>query len=169
MGSGKTTLGRALHAATGLPFTDLDEAIEERAGMSVREIFDRFGEAEFRRMEREMLAETARGGDMIIACGGGTPCQDGNMELMDRLGITIWLEAPTERLAERLEAAMEQRPLIAGKSRDELRRFIEETTESRRKHYSKARERFDSSRLDNAAEIEETTGKFIERFMPERR
>lgn len=169
MGSGKTTLGRALHTATGLSFTDLDEAIEERSGMSVREIFDRYGEAEFRRMERETLAETACGRDMIVACGGGTPCQEGNMELMNRLGTTIWLEAPTELLTKRLAEASEQRPLIAGKSLSELREFVERTTESRRKHYSLARERFDASRLDNADEIAESVGEFIRRFLPDLR
>ncbi len=80
---GKTTLGSAVAAELGVPFVDLDEWVERRAGCSVREIFATQGETAFRRMERAALREVASGDGRgaIVACGGGTPCQRGNMAL----------------------------------------------------------------------------------------
>ncbi|MDE6074645.1 MAG: shikimate kinase, partial [Muribaculaceae bacterium] len=79
MGSGKTTLCNALTARTGLRSVDLDDFIENEAGMSIKEFFARYGEAEFRRLESESLARAAASGYDIIACGGGTPCFNNNM------------------------------------------------------------------------------------------
>ena len=73
MGSGKTTLGRALEETTSMRFIDLDDYIEERIGMSISEYFTHAGEDGFRRAERDALREIADGEDVVIACGGGTP------------------------------------------------------------------------------------------------
>ncbi len=165
MGCGKTTLGRALHHATGLDFVDLDEAIEARAGMSVRDIFNRHGEAEFRRMEREQLRLEGMRARAIVACGGGTPCQHGNMALMNRLGTTVWLQAPVDVLTRRLRQARHQRPLIATLGDTELELFVAETLHRRSPHYAMAKHTFDSSYLEDADQIARSVSAFTERFL----
>lgn len=166
MGCGKTTLGKALHNATGLDFVDLDEAIEARAGMSVREIFSRRGEAAFRRMEREQLRLEAGGHTRtIVACGGGTPCQHGNMSLMNSLGTTVWLQAPVDVLTRRLRLAREQRPLIATLGDTELELFVAETLHRRSPHYAMAHHTFDSSELEDPHQIAAAVSAFTRRFL----
>lgn len=163
MGSGKTTLGRALHAATGIDFVDLDDAIEERAGMSIKEIFAAKGEAYFRQLEIETLALVAEKSG-IIACGGGTPCFGDNMALMNRLGTTVWLQAPVELLCDRLIVAAAKRPLIAGMTRAELNEYVVKTIEARTPFYSKAKHMFDASDLDTADGIDRTVNLFVQKF-----
>lgn len=74
MGSGKTTLGKAYSAATGLQFVDLDWYIEERMHKSISDLFAERGEEGFRLLEQRMLHEAGEFEDVLIACGGGTPC-----------------------------------------------------------------------------------------------
>lgn len=167
MGCGKTTLGRAVADRSGVPFTDLDEFVEARAGMSIREIFASQGEEAFRRMEREALRElagSADGGARIVACGGGTPCFGDNMELMNSLGTTVHLVAPEWRLFERLTVARAQRPLIAALDDEGLRRFISEKLDERLPWYSRAAVEFDSTLLDDDEQVETTSQKFIKQF-----
>lgn len=166
MACGKTTLGRALEASAGIAFTDTDTEVEREAGMPVSEIFARMGEAEFRRMETEVLRRVcAEGGLRIVACGGGTPCHAGNMELMLGCGTVVWLEADTDITVRRLLDAPGQRPLATGKDAEELRRLVERGKARRLQYYSRAHSRFDSSRLDTAAEIEDTVRKFTDLYL----
>lgn len=164
MGSGKTTLGRALSRATGMQFIDLDEYIENRYHMSISDIFSRHGEAGFRQREQTMLTEVADFEDVIIACGGGTPCFYDNMELMNRRGTTVLLEASHARLSERLSAARSKRPLIAAMTDGELDEYIRSALSSRMPHYGKALHRFCSDRLDDQAQIAESVKQFIATF-----
>lgn len=160
MCSGKTTLGRALAAALNCPFIDLDIYIEQKAGMRVRDIFATQGEAAFRRMEREALAETA-GQAAVIACGGGTPCQSGAMELMNSLGTTVWLEPLPHRLLSRLMHGRAKRPLIAHiQSEEDMMAFANAKMAEREPYYSQAQHKFDSSWLENKEQIAETIAKF---------
>ncbi len=144
---------------------DLDEYIEEREGMSVRQIFDAKGEAYFRAVERESLAEVSRMSDVIIATGGGTPCQPGLMDMMLETGTAVWLEAPIDVLHRRLIEGRATRPLIASLDDDELRRFIVKALDARRPHYARAAARFDSSRLESTAEIADSAARFIDQFI----
>lgn len=163
MGSGKTTLGRALHAATGVDFVDLDDAIVEASGQTIKQIFAERGEEGFRKVETEMLSAVAsRQG--IVACGGGTPCFGNNMQLMNSIGTTVWLQAPVQLLVDRLIVATAQRPLIAGMSREELQSYVEKTVEARTQHYSRAASMFDASDLDTAEGIARSVDKFVNQF-----
>lgn len=164
MGAGKTTLGEALHRATGIPFVDLDKAIEARMGMTVRQIFDSLGESRFRQLEREALADSAAPPG-LVACGGGTPCQHGNMELMNSLGVTVWLRADHDVLVRRLRLAADNRPLIAALNDDELAMFVDETLRMRTPNYACAMHTFDSSRLETEAQIDAAVRNFILRFL----
>lgn len=169
MGCGKTTLGRALAARMPVSFIDLDEYIEARAGMSVREIFATHGEARFREMEREAVEAIASATDpsatTIVALGGGTPCQPGNMELINSLGLTVHLTTPIPRLAERLALAKAQRPLIAKLTDEEITGFITNHLASRLPYYRMARESFDSTLLENQEQVDATARLFIKKFM----
>lgn len=113
MGSGKTTIGRAVAKRLTKAFVDLDDAVEARAGMTISEIFERHGEAEFRRLESVLLSEVSALGSRVVATGGGTMDSPKNLRLMKQSGITIWLDAPLDLLLERLEAdPADKRPLF---------------------------------------------------------
>lgn len=91
MGSGKSTVGRRLAQRLGSQFLDLDQEIERRAGMTVREIFERQGEPAFRQMEQEALLATAEHPDVVVATGGGTVTFEANARWIGRQGIAVWV------------------------------------------------------------------------------
>lgn len=156
MGSGKTTLGRAFSKHAGLSFIDLDWYIEERAHRTIAQLFAEEGEEGFRRLERRMLHEVAEFEDVVIACGGGTPCYYDNMEFMQEAGITVYLDASQDVLFRRLKVASANRPLIKDKTDDELREFIAQGVASRMPWYGKARLRMDACRLESRHQIAES-------------
>lgn len=114
MGCGKSTVGRLLAERLGWTFADLDEEIQRRSGVSIAEIFEREGEARFREMESEALAEQLRlaqiGRARVIALGGGAFAESRNRDRIERDGVSIWLECPIEVLWQRVEAES-HRPL----------------------------------------------------------
>ena len=138
MGSGKSTAGKKLASKLGFDFIDLDKMIEEEYGQTIPEIFDSKGENEFRSMENNALKKIIARTDVVIACGGGTPCYYGNMELMNNNGTTIYLKMSADSLTNRLMNAKDKRPLIANKSEAELRSFINEHLEKREDLYHQA-------------------------------
>ena len=162
MGCGKSTMGRAVSQLTGVSFIDLDNYIEGRYHMSVKEIFAKHGEEGFRDIERRMLQEVADFEDVIVACGGGTPCFFDNMEYMNAHGTTVFLNTPIPRLHSRLMRGRHKRPLIANKSDEELLEFIKKALADRWEHYAKAQIEFSSERLESREEIENTAREFIE-------
>ena len=162
MGCGKSTMGRAVSALTGVPFIDLDNYIEQRFHITVKEIFAQRGEGGFRDVERRMLQEVADFEDVIVACGGGTPCFFDNMEYMNSHGTTVFLNTPIDRLHSRLMRGRHKRPLIADKDDEELMTFIKEALAKRMNHYSKAQISFSSERLENKSEIANTAREFAE-------
>lgn len=164
MGSGKTTLGRAAAHAMSLRFIDLDLYIEEREGLTVRQIFAAKGESYFRQAEHDALEEVSRLTDVIIASGGGTPCQPGLMDLMLATGTTVFLDPSVEVLHRRLKEGRSTRPLIAGLDDATLLSFIETRLAGRMPHYSRSALRFDSSRLESDDEIEHSVQLFKNLF-----
>ncbi len=162
MGCGKSTVGRLTAQLTGWRFIDLDHYIENRYHATITELFARHGEEEFRRREQAMLHEVAEFEDVIVACGGGTPCFFDNMEWMNTHGTTVWLDAGIDRLHTRLIRGKHKRPLIASKSDDELRDFIIAALDKRRPYYSQATRRFDSDLLDNNTEKVVTALRFAD-------
>lgn len=164
MGCGKSTLGMAVARLTGLTFIDLDKYIENRYHASVGDLFASRGEQGFRLVEQRMLHEVAEFEDVVVACGGGTPCFSDNMEYMNGKGLTVWLDAPVERLFMRLRRGRAKRPLIAGKSDDELLEFIKTSLGLRRDVYACAAEVFCSEQLENRSEIDATARRFIDKM-----
>lgn len=143
MGAGKTTIGKALAKELGLDFYDLDWYIEDRFHKTVAQIFAEKGEAGFRDIERRMLHEAAEFENVVVACGGGTPCFFDNMEYMNHQGETVFLNASPHALKEHLLMGKSQRPLIQGKTPEELEQYIQQTLEVRRPYYEQAKHTID--------------------------
>ena len=156
MGSGKTTLGKALSKATGLMFYDLDWYIESRMRKSVSQIFAERGEEAFRKMEYNMLHEVAEFEDVIISCGGGTPCFFDNIDYLNQQGDVVYLKASPEVLYGHLLMAKVERPLLKGKSQEELIAYIKEHLKNREPYYMQARHQLNVDLLDNYEKISDS-------------
>ena len=153
MGAGKTTVGKALSKELGIIFYDLDWYIESRMRKTVAQIFAERGEEGFRKIEYNMLHEVAEFEDVVISCGGGTPCFFDNMDYLNQQGQVVYLKAAPEVLYKHLQMARVERPLIKGKSQEELLTFIREQLERREPYYSKARYTLDVSLMDSYDKI----------------
>ena len=154
MGSGKTTVGKALSKETGMMFYDLDWYIESRMRKSVSQIFAEKGEEGFRKIEYNMLHEVAEFEDVIISCGGGTPCFFDNMDYLNQQGDVVYLKATPETLYKHLLMAKIERPLLKGKSSEELIAYITEHLKERSPFYEKARYILDVNVLDEYDKIQ---------------
>lgn len=154
MGAGKTTVGRQLALNLGLQFYDLDWYIEMRYHTTVARIFAERGEEGFRELERNMLHEAAEFENIVLSCGGGTPCFFDNMDYMNSLADTVYLKAQPEVLAAHLRMGKVERPLIKGKSDEELLQYIKDALTKREPFYSKAKHILDVSLLDNHDKIQ---------------
>lgn len=159
MGAGKTTVGKALSKELGMPFYDLDWYIETRMHKTVKQIFDERGEEGFRKLEHNMLHEVAEFENVIISCGGGTPCFFDNMDYMNQQGETIYLKASPDVLYGHLKMGRTVRPLLLGKTPEEVEVFIKEQLGERSKFYSKAKHTLDVNLMDNYEKIKITVGK----------
>ena len=160
MAAGKTTLGKALAHELGLQFVDLDHYIENRYHCTVAQLFSERGEEAFRQIERNMLHEVAEFEDVVISTGGGTPCFFDNMDYMNAQGTTVFLEASPEVIYTRLTIARVQRPLVKGKSANELRQYIAEMLERRAPYYTRAHYTFCADHLENICQVEESVKRF---------
>jgi len=156
MGAGKTTVGKALSKELGIPFYDLDWYIESRMRKTVAQLFAERGEENFRQIEYNMLHEVAEFEDVIISCGGGTPCFFDNIDYMNEQGETIYLKAPPEVLYGHLKMGKTVRPLLLGKTEDELLSYIGQQLSVRENYYNKAKHVLDVSLLDNYEKIKIT-------------
>jgi len=156
MGSGKTTVGKALSKETGMMFYDLDWYIESRMRKSVSQIFAEKGEEGFRKIEYNMLHEVAEFEDVIISCGGGTPCFFDNMDYLNQQGDVVYLKATPETLYKHLLMAKVERPLLKGKSSEELVAYITEHLKERAPFYEKARYTLDVNVLDEYDKIKDS-------------
>jgi len=138
MGSGKSTVGRKLAAKLGWAFRDTDSMIEEAEGMSVANLFISFGEEAFRRMESSVINELAGETDLVVSCGGGTPCFNDNMEIMKNNGVVVYLKMSPEALLKRVEPGKDTRPLIRSLEGDELLEKISSLLKEREELFEKA-------------------------------
>jgi shikimate kinase len=140
MASGKTTLGEELAKLLNYTFIDLDHYIEQKQARSIKVIFELSGESRFREIENEALREVAAmDGDIIVASGGGTSCFYNSVDFMNKCGFTIYLRAEVSELLARLIDAKTDRPLLWGKSKQELTDYIIRVLDERKKYYEKAK------------------------------
>ncbi len=154
MGTGKTTAGRELAKALGVEFVDIDHFIQARYLKSVSQLFEDVGEAEFRKIESNILKEVGEFEDVVISTGGGTPCFFDNIDYMNRVGTTIYLKASPEALSSRLNTCKEKRPLIRDKNEEELYAFVVESLQKREPFYSKAGIIFETEELVNREDVD---------------
>ncbi len=162
MGSGKTTVGKALSAGLDMPFYDLDWYIESRMRKTVKQIFDEQGEEGFRRIEHNMLHEVAEFENVIISCGGGTPCFFDNMDYINRQGETVYLKCSPEVLYNHLKMGKSVRPLLLNKTPEEVKLFIREQLAMREAYYTKAKHTVDVTLMDNYDKIKITVARLKE-------
>jgi shikimate kinase len=140
MGAGKSTVGKRLAKRLGLPFVDSDDEIEDAAGYSAAEMFDRYGEADFRDGERRLVARLIDGTVRVIATGGGVFVDPRTRKLLNERAITIWLDASLDTLTERT-GRRDTRPLLrTGDRKDTLGKL----SESRGPAYAEAHIRVSS-------------------------
>lgn len=134
--AGKSTFGKALANQHGMNFIDLDDLIEEREKMSISKLFERGGECDFRLAERQALLSTLNMQNTVIACGGGTPCFDDNMQIMNANGETIWLQCPISELVRRISNNASSRPLLA--DIENIEEFLQKLLFERKPYYELA-------------------------------
>jgi shikimate kinase len=134
MGVGKSTVGRRLARRLGLSFVDSDSAIEDAAGYTPAEIFERYGEKDFRDGERRLVARLIEGEIRVIATGGGAYVDPRTRELLNERAITVWLDAPVDILTERTSRRDTRAQLRNGDPKATLERLLQE----RRPSYEEA-------------------------------
>ena len=140
MGCGKSTLGKKLAKKLGLEFFDLDKCIEEEVGVSITEIFKTKGEGHFRAIESKTLISLINNQDnYVVALGGGAPCFNDNMKLINETGTSIYLKYNEGILTSRLINAKTERPLKANKTKEELIDFISKLLSEREQYYNQSK------------------------------
>jgi shikimate kinase len=125
-GSGKSTVGRQLARRLELPFTDTDHVIEERLGCSIREFFEREGEAPFRDVEESVIRELSQAGPGVLATGGGAVLRTGNREQLKRSGQVVYLRTTPEEVFRRLRHDRNRPLLQVDDPLQRLRKLYEE-------------------------------------------
>lgn len=149
MGCGKTTVGRALAGILGMQFIDMDEYIEQQAGMKVSEIFSSQGESAFRALETKAATELSEKENLVISTGGGAVLSPKNVEAFRSGGLILLLDVPLEVVRSRLEGDT-TRPLLNRPDKDEAMLSL---YESRLPLYRAAADLTASNRDDRPAEV----------------
>ncbi len=144
---GKTTTGKKLAKKLSLDFIDLDELIEKNDGRSVPEIFSNDGEEAFRKKEQEALHQTGKMDQLVISTGGGVPRFFDNMDFMNNQGTTIYLKLDENTLVGRLKQAAKDRPILKGKSSEEIREYVNNLLTNYEHFYLKANYVVDAKNL----------------------
>jgi shikimate kinase len=138
MASGKTNLGREIAEIAGMAFADLDEMFEERYKVSIMEFFEKYGEEQFRKLERGVLLETMKMDNVVVSTGGGTPCFFDNMEFILKQGRSVYLKMPAPLLSDRLSGIRKKRPLLKDVAQHEMEAHISGQLIEREVFYLKA-------------------------------
>ncbi|MBQ5347763.1 MAG: shikimate kinase [Ruminococcus sp.] len=134
MGCGKSTIGRKLSQRLEKEFVDMDRYIEAKEGLTVKEIFEKYGEEKFRELETQACRELSEKSDLIIAAGGGTLTFQRNIDILSSTGRIVYVDVKYEMLCERLKRDT-RRPLLQVENRNEV---IKELLEKRRPIYERA-------------------------------
>jgi shikimate kinase len=138
MGSGKTHWGSLWAKQLNYSFIDLDEMIEKNYGKTIAKIFEENGEDFFRQKETQVLQSLQFTQPTIVACGGGTPCFNNNIDWMNKNGTTFYLKSSVNDIFERVMTEQQKRPLIKNLNEAEVKFFIEQKLNERELYYNKA-------------------------------
>ncbi len=148
MGSGKSHIGKMLAKHLCLSFLDLDAVLEITEGRTIADIFAKEGETYFRNLETETLEKFGGTTYSVISLGGGAPCFNNNMARVKKLGVSFYLQAPAEVLAQRLFNERAHRPILHGTTEESFTAFIEGKLIEREPFYSQADYTIDAARTD---------------------
>ncbi|RUT79339.1 shikimate kinase [Ancylomarina longa] len=148
MGCGKSRWGRLIADHYGFRFIDLDSLIEEREKASIPELFENIGESGFREKEQAALHSIADYQNIIVATGGGAPCFNNNMEEMNGMGLTLYIEGSPELLRDRVTSSKTERPLVKNLSQEELLQYIQRHLMIRLPFYEQANYKIVSGNLE---------------------
>ncbi len=143
MCSGKSTVGKALAAALHVPFKDLDRVIEEEVG-PLLPFFQEHGEEAFRQHERRQLEHLLEGPPIVLATGGGTPCEGDNMDLLLQRSLVFWLDVSLPVLMPRIIRSGGDRPLLFGLRGEALEARVKGLLAQRTPVYARASQRIDA-------------------------
>ena len=149
-------MAKRLAKALRVSYVDTDTLVEQSEGATIADIFYYQGEEYFRRSEREVLERLAQERyEGIVATGGGLPAWEDNMELLNSIGTTIYLQRSPEQIMSRLSAyGREKRPMFRGKSDEELLRFMREHIAQREPYYSRANIVVDCNTMSDDAVVQ---------------
>ncbi len=155
MGAGKTTAARRLAQRMGWEVVDTDALFEEKYKISVNDFFNKYDEPLYRKLESEVLKATENLDHVVVSTGGGTACFFDNMDWMNQHGLTVFLHISPQAAVDRVIHSRHKRPLVEGKSEEELTEFVNQHYASRLPFYEQARitaksEDFDIERLMEA-------------------
>jgi len=149
MGVGKSTIGKKIALKHKVGFIDTDAFIEDGLGYSISIVFQNDGENAFRKMESDLIHKITK--ERIVACGGGLPIYNKNMQHLLKNGTVIYLKASTKTLYNRLKNQTESRPLINDLQKENLKNFIRKKLDERNEIYSMAHHIVE---IDNKSELE---------------
>ncbi|MBP3253818.1 MAG: shikimate kinase [Bacteroidales bacterium] len=138
MFTGKTSIARRTAKKLGMRFFDVDTEVETKYHYSVYDIFKKFGENVFRKMERQMLEQLLQTDNAIIATGGGTPCFEDNMQLIKQKSFSIYIDMDPKQIISRQKTSKVKRPLLDGMTQEEKERFMLAQIEQRKPFYMQA-------------------------------
>lgn len=147
MGSGKSTLGKQLAKKLSMTYVDMDLEIERNEAMSISEIFELHGEKYFRSLETEMLKSFRSKDTLVISTGGGAPCFNNNIDVINEVGDSVYLKVPNTELRNRLIVGKATRPLIAKMNETELMAFVDASVQKREEFYAQCKHTVNSSNI----------------------
>ncbi len=159
MGVGKTTIGKQLAIQHNTNFIDIDKEIEKKTNDTISNIFQKKGEIYFRQLETITLKSLTK--KNIVACGGGIPIYNNNMNFIKKSGTSIYLKASNNELVSRISKNPKNRPLIQNKSNKTLKKFIETTLEKREKFYKMADHTIETSNLSEKDVLQKINSLFL--------
>ena len=157
MGAGKTTAARRLAQCLGWEVVDTDALFEEKYKISVNDFFNKYDEPLYRKLESEVLKSTESLENVVVSTGGGTACYFDNMEWMNQHGLTVFLRISPKAAVDRVIHSRHKRPLVEGKSEEELIEFVNSHYASRLPFYELAQITVKSEDFDLEALLQKLT------------
>ena len=148
MGAGKSTTSKRLANKLGWEAYDTDRLFEERFKISINDFFHKYDADLYRKLETQILHDTLKYDNAVIATGGGTPCFNNNMEWMNQHGFTVFLKVSPQSAISRLSQSKVKRPILIDKTQEELAEFIMKNYAERLPYYEQAQLTFKGEGCD---------------------
>ncbi|MBP1645925.1 MAG: shikimate kinase [Bacteroidetes bacterium] len=148
MFSGKSTVGKKLASIMNYQFIDTDRYFEEKYKISILDFFEKFGEEMFRKFEHDILKELVVKDNVIISTGGGLPCYNNNIDLINDEGISIYLEMPFKAIINRQKNSKQKRPLLQNKTQEEIEEYLKALLTQREPIYKKSKITIDAKNVN---------------------